>query len=161
PYFSSKFSLRQRPRVQWLAVMATMVLLFAMHLPAMFDLGRAGLYPWQIAVESSRTPPGVPVKALTLIRDEGLAGNMVTDYAWGQYVLWHAFPKIRVAFDGRYRTIYPEKLEQEFLAFIKADTTDSNRFQILDDYPTDIVLLPSAAPASRQMMDRTGWVRIL
>lgn len=161
PRIAAFFASRRNTKLQWAAVGATLVALLAIHLPGTVDFCRAGVFPWQIAVESSRTPPGIPLKAITLLQDEGVEGNMVTDYAWGQYVLWHSFPKTRVAYDGRYRTVYPEKLEQQFMAFIKADAADAGRFALLDEFPTEIVLLPSQAPASQQLVERKDWVRIL
>ena len=99
------------------AVVAVAAVLVGLQIQNTLAMWQSGIRPWEIAVESSRDLPGVPVKAISVMRQEGLAGNLLTDYGWGQYVLWHLFPESRVAFDGRYRTVYPLPLELDFVAF--------------------------------------------
>lgn len=121
---------------------------------------RHGLTPWRIGVESLRQTPGVPLRALTVLEREQLDGNLITDYAWAQYVMWHRFPQNPVAFDGRYRTVYPHEVELDFLAFLRADSRDPRTDRMLDAYPSEIVLLPAAAPACERLARRGDWAEI-
>lgn len=121
---------------------------------------RTGLRPWRIGVESWRQAPGVPLRALTVLEREQFDGNLITDYAWAQYVIWHRFPENPVAFDGRYRTVYPADIELDFLAFLRADPADPRADRLLDAYPSEIVLLPSGAPAAERLATRTDWAEV-
>lgn len=121
---------------------------------------RHHLRPWEIGVESWRQTPGVPLRALTVVQRERLDGNLITDYAWAQYVIWHRHPENLVAFDGRYRTIYPADVERDFLAWIKADDSDPQVDRLLDAYPSQIVLMPREAPACRRLARRSDWIEL-
>ena len=37
-----------------------------------------------------------PVRAVDFMKTQGLKGNVLADYAWGQYVIWHAAPDSKV-----------------------------------------------------------------
>jgi hypothetical protein len=53
-------------------------------------------------------PELFPVDAVRFIKRNRLAGNLVVQSDWGEYAIWHLYPKCRVSFDGRYTTAYPE-----------------------------------------------------
>ena len=116
--------------------------------------------PWEIGVECHRDSPGVPARAISVLEASGLEGNLVTSYGWGQYVLWHLHPQTKVAFDGRYRTVYPPALEDEFLSFQRLDAAGPARTPILDDYPTQIALLPATCGAANYLHSREDWTRV-
>jgi hypothetical protein len=42
-----------------------------------------------------------PVKAVALLKQSNVAGNMAVHFDWGEYVLWHLGPQIKVSIDGR------------------------------------------------------------
>jgi hypothetical protein len=84
----------------------------------------------------------------------------VTDYGWGQFVLWHLHPGTRVAFDGRYRTVFPPALERQFLEFQTAQSGIDSRTPILDDYATDLALVPTDSNVERYLASRTDWVSV-
>jgi hypothetical protein len=44
-----------------------------------------------------------PVRAVTLLKQSGVTGNMVVDFNWGTYVLARLGPGIKVSIDGRRR----------------------------------------------------------
>jgi hypothetical protein len=134
--------------------------LAALHFHHAGPIYSSGLAPWQIAVEVTRDVPGIPLGAMEFCKRERIEGNLVTDYAWGQYVLWCLYPECRVAFDGRYRTIYPMDLEREFLAFSAAGEVSSAATVILDRYPTEIVLVPATRGPSRLMTVLPDWALV-
>jgi hypothetical protein len=112
-------------------------------------------------VETKSDVPGIPLRAVSLMKQIGLHGNLVTDYGWAQYVLWQLHPSTKVAFDGRYRTVYPARLEREFVAFYRTSHEKPNRTPILDDYETEIALLPTGRGPCEYLDSRSDWVCIL
>jgi len=50
-----------------------------------------------------------PVSAIAFMRAQGLTGNTVTFFDWGQEVLWE-LPHNPVSFDGRLDTVYPSAI---------------------------------------------------
>jgi hypothetical protein len=139
------------------AVAAGLLFIQATHFHAMWQYG---MKPWQIAAETHRDVPGVPVKAIQMIEEEGLYGNLVTDYGWGQYVMWHLFPRTHVAFDGRYRTVYPADVEAEFMQFERLTGDSEGPTPIIDKYPTEVALLPNRPGPINYLMKRPDWVHL-
>lgn len=157
---SRHFEGEHRYGLRLAAAISVAALLVGLQIQNTVSMWQHGILPWQIAVESSRDLPGVPVKAITVMRQEGLSGNLLTDYGWGQYVLWHLFPENRVAFDGRYRTVYPLQQELDFVAFQRAGIDRPTTTPILDDYPTEIALLPSNRGPRDYLDTRSDWIQI-
>jgi hypothetical protein len=61
------------------------------------------------------SPDLYPVNAVSFIDRNGLRGNLVLPFDWGEYAIWHLYPRCRVNVDGRYTTAYPDGvLEQAF-----------------------------------------------
>lgn len=147
-------------RRRWLATATVVVAMLAVREHDCWWMAQYGIRPWDVATEVHRDVPGVPAKAVSLLLDEGITGNLVTDYGWGQYVLWHLHPASRVAFDGRYRTVYPADLEREFLAFQRAAVQRPQRTALLDDYDTEIVLLPAHRGPCAYVDSRPEWVQV-
>ncbi|QDT89693.1 hypothetical protein [Gimesia algae] len=116
-----------------------------------------GVPPWQIGVETVSRAPGMPVAAMEVLKNERLTGNILTDYGWAQYVIWQTFPESRVAFDGRYRTVYSAQLEEEFMAFQKLNQNSSTSTPLLDQYPTEIILLPKSQQTNGYLKNRHDW----
>jgi hypothetical protein len=48
-----------------------------------------------------------PGDAVDFMNSHRLAGNVLADYAWGQYVIWHSDPGTKVFIDSRYDLGYP------------------------------------------------------
>jgi hypothetical protein len=140
--------------------LAVPAVLVCLQIQNTWTMWQNGIRPWEIAVESSRDLPGVPVKAISVMQQEGLSGNLLTDYGWGQYVLWHLFPHSRVAFDGRYRTVYPLSLELDFVAFQRAGIDRPSATPLLDAHPTEIALLPSQRGPRDYLDARPDWIQI-
>ena len=46
-----------------------------------------------------------------------LHGNMLSNFADGEYLIWH-LPASRVFIDGRYDTVYPQQVVNQYLEFI-------------------------------------------
>jgi hypothetical protein len=54
-----------------------------------------------------------PVAPVRWLADRGVTGEMVTFFDWGEYVIWHLAPGVRVSMDGRRETVYPDEIYQE------------------------------------------------
>jgi len=49
---------------------------------------------------------GFPVRAVALLKDSGVEGNLAIFFDWGEYAIWHLSPRIKVSVDGRRETVY-------------------------------------------------------
>ena len=96
-----------------------------------------------------------PRKAVEFLKSKDLSGNLLTQFSWGQYAIWHLHPRFKVAYDGRFRTVYPLKIENDYLALAYGTVGWKN---MLEEYPTDIVLWPQKHPVTRLI--REEWHEI-
>ena len=58
-----------------------------------------------------------PVGAISYMKEHRLSGNILADFQWGEYVIWHMPPASKVFIDGRYDTVYPPKVIDDYMAF--------------------------------------------
>lgn len=58
-----------------------------------------------------------------------LSGRMVTSFNWGEYVIWHFGPKLRVSLDGRRETVYSEPVLAEQRKIAEGDPAALMRLQ--------------------------------
>jgi hypothetical protein len=63
-------------------------------------------------------PWDVPVAPVQWLAKAQVTGNMVTFFDWGEYVIWHLAPGIKVSMDGRRETIYPRTVYDEDQQFL-------------------------------------------
>ena len=157
PHLIAAWSSPDRRGLRWGGVAIVLAVLVGLQIRGAAPFRRAGLTAWDIAVEGESHVPGMPLRAVEAIRHAGLSGNLVTDYGWGQFVIWHLHPESHVAFDGRYRTVYQSDLEREFLALQTATLADAPTTPIIDDYPTQLALLPVDSLPDRYLSDRPDW----
>lgn len=98
-----------------------------------------------------------PARAVGLLRDSGVSGNLAIHFDWGEYAIWHLAPGIRVSMDGRRETVYSEEIYQANIQFIFG-VGDWDR--LLDEHPTDLVLVPRELPVYNLMLLEPGWSSI-
>ena len=134
-------------------------ILVVLQIRGTVDLWKNGLAPWDVGVESRSPVPGMPVRAVKLLNRLELSGNLLTDYGWAQFIFWQA-PQFKLAFDGRYRTVYSSQLEAEFLSFQRTGRVQPQQTPMLDKYPTEIVLLPIASGAANYLSQRPDFVEL-
>jgi hypothetical protein len=108
---------------------------------------------WRLAVPAEDYPVG----AVELLRLNRLHGNLATPFQWGQYVLWKLGPDVRISFDGRYETVYPDDVARVNFDFLYG-VGDWRR--LLRDYPTEMVLVSKAFPGAQLMAREPGWVAV-
>lgn len=156
PHFTSMLCGSAGRALKSLATTAALGLVMVLQVVASSELWKRGIPPWEIAVEARSPVPGMPVRAVTFLKSLKISGNLLTDYGWAQFIFWHA-PEFKIAFDGRYRTVYSSELEQEFLSFLRVKHEQPAQTPFLDKYPTEIVLLPIQASPIGYLRQRADW----
>jgi hypothetical protein len=99
-----------------------------------------------------------PVEAVRMVATSGVRTNMATEFAWGEYVLWHLGPGVKVSTDGRRETVYPDAAYAETLQFMYGyDKWDA----VLDHPGVDLALVPTKTwPTFNLMRLKAGWTLI-
>jgi len=89
------------------------------------------------------------------MRSAGIRGHLATFFDWGEYIIWHLSPAVRVSIDGRRETVYSPEAYERSLRFLSGiGEWDS----ILDDPRTDMALIGRNHPTSKLMPLKSGWV---
>lgn len=97
---------------------------------------------------------GNPADAVNFMKSHRLTGNVLTDYAWGQYVIWHGAPGTKVFIDSRYDLAYPPAVVQDYLELANNMAGGSHT---LAAYPHDFVLLERDSPAVKLINSQRDW----
>jgi hypothetical protein len=108
-----------------------------------------GLFSRRLALDRA-----YPAAALAFMKAHGWHGNVLGEFGWGEYLIWHAAPDDKVFIDGRYDTVYPFKVIGEYLQFY---FDQPGGWAVLDSYPHDFVLIRPDAPSRRLMERRRDW----
>ncbi len=95
-----------------------------------------------------------PVDAVNFMNSHRLTGNVLADYAWGQYVIWHGAPGTKVFIDSRYDLAYPPAVVQDYLEFANNMAGGSH---MLAAYPHDFVLAVRDSPSAKLMASEHDW----
>lgn len=98
-----------------------------------------------------------PVKAVHYIRKNQLSGKLLTEFGWGEYLIWSLYPHCRVGLDGRYETVYPEKVTKQYFDFM---SLQNNYRQFLNKYPPDMILLRTGSPVFKLLKDDHQWLKV-
>jgi hypothetical protein len=98
-----------------------------------------------------------PVGAVAYIKTHLLAGKLLTDFDWGEFLLWELYPQCQVAIDGRYETVYPENVVRSYMDFRYARPGWQN---FLAQYPPDLILLPRNAKIFDLIQASPDWQQI-
>ncbi|MGA7869946.1 MAG: hypothetical protein WCA22_03515 [Candidatus Binatus sp.] len=97
---------------------------------------------------------GNPADAVNFMNSHGLAGNVIADYAWGGFVIWHGGPGTKVFIDSRYDLGYPPSVISDFL---ELDRGEAGAAHTLAAYPTDFVLTRPNRPEAKVMDSQPDW----
>jgi hypothetical protein len=111
---------------------------------------QGGLFSGQLALDRS-----YPAGALAFMREHHLHGNVLSEWEWGGYLIWHGAPADKVFVDGRSDSVHPIYVIRDFLLF-RFGLSGGGR--VLDSYPNDFVLISTDDKPARRLMDRrTDW----
>jgi hypothetical protein len=111
--------------------------------------GTSGLFSNRI-----RAATDYPGGAVAFMQSHDLRGNLLNDFSWGEYLIWHMAPRSRVFIDGRFDLVYPPRIVNEYLDFFNARPEAA---RVLTAYPHDFVLMRQDAPACGFMVRRVDW----
>jgi hypothetical protein len=85
-------------------------------------IGTIGMQSYVLAMRLTRFPvprERFPVDAVQFMTDQGLGGKLVVCFNWAQYAIAALAPDVRVAFDGRFRTCYPQEVVDMHFDFLQ------------------------------------------
>jgi len=105
---------------------------------------------------SPRLADGIryPAGAVAFMETHNLSGNLLCDFNWGEYLIFHVAPRSKVFIDSRYDLVYPSKVIRDYVQFYFG-LAGANR--VIDSYPHDLVLIPPNSSAWRVMLARRDW----
>jgi hypothetical protein len=88
------------------------------------------------------------------MQEHNLHGNVLGDFGWGEYLIWHMAPQSRVFVDGRYDTVFTSQIIRDYVLFY-FDLPGAAH--VLAAYPHDFVMIPLGSAAYGLMVRSTGW----
>lgn len=130
----SSFALSSAPRVLIgvaLVALATMQIAFT------------GLRWQRDGLQIVSDPADYPVAAVRAMRRAEVHANVAVPLDWGEYVLWHLTPQVKVSLDGRFATLFPEQVVEDNFNFFSGAP---GWRRLLEQYPTDAALVPVGSP---------------
>ena len=99
-----------------------------------------------------------PARLVELLKQSEVAGNMAVPFDWGEYVIWHLGPRMKVSNDGRRETLYSDLSYQQSRDF-EHGTGVWNA--LLKNAPaTDFVLAPLGSPTVNLLSLSQGWLAL-
>jgi len=96
-----------------------------------------------------------PTGSLEYMRRNGLSGNLLTEFGWGEYLIWNLAPEMKVALDGRYETVYQDRVANEYFDYMNGKEND-----FLDAYTHDFVLLKPDSPPVASLRKNPKWTDV-
>ncbi len=80
----------------------------------------------------------MPTGALAFIQEHNIHGNILPQFEWGAYLIWHMGDKVKVFIDARDDLVYPQPLEVRYAIFFYGMDGAAT---LLDAYPHDYILM--------------------
>jgi len=93
-----------------------------------------------------------PTGALEYIKRNYSSGNILTEFVWGEYLIWNLGPHMKVGLDGRYETVYQDHVANEYFDYISGK---KNGF--LDSYAHDLLLFTPESPPVASLRRSPDW----
>jgi len=101
-------------------------------------------------------PPMPEREAAEFVQRAGLQGRVLVWFDWGEYVIWHFSPRLRVSIDGRRETVYSDELIASHMAFYLGD---SSAIDLPTRIAADYIWVPKWIPVVAKLRDN-GWVPV-
>ncbi len=95
-----------------------------------------------------------PTGAIKWIKENNSHGNILSHFDWGEFLIWSLYPSCRIAMDGRYETVYSEKVCREYFDFLVGR---DNWKIFLQKYPHDMVLIKRNTRTHLLMLNEPSW----
>ena len=110
---------------------------------------RSGLLSKSLAVVEAK-----PAGALAFMQRHDLHGNVLCEFGWADYLIFHDAARSRIFMESIFEAYYPRQLQSDFAAVYYAQPAAA---RVLDAYPNDFVLMPNGSSAYTLMMAQAGW----
>lgn len=94
-----------------------------------------------------------PVSAVKIMKENGMAGNVMNEYDWGGYIHWE-IPQIKIFVDGRSDTVYPKSTTDEWTLFINGREGWS---KVPDRYGADVILIRTQQEVNKALQGSGRW----
>jgi hypothetical protein len=124
----------------------------ALVLAALVLAAETGLFSRTLGLTES-----YPAGALAFMDARGLSGNMLCEYSWNDYVIFHEWAHDKVFLDSRFEMIYPAQVIDDYLAFTFGR---AGADRALTRYPNEYVLIDPRTIAAAAMARAPGWTLI-
>ncbi len=128
------------------------VVLGAMLAIAAWQLWQVGSVYRGLYCQIFVSPQVFPVDAVRFISRNHLDGNLLLPFDWGEYAIWHLYPRCRVNVDGRYTTAYPDAVLDQANRFLVGGAGWERSLQ-----GASIALIDRRQPVVPLMFARTDW----
>ncbi len=96
----------------------------------------------------------IPAGALAFMEQHELRGNLLSQFEWGSYVLWHDRGAFKVYIDPRGELVYTDKQERDYAIFYYGkDGAD----RLLDAFPHDFILIGTHTKGCDVVRNDARW----
>ncbi len=149
---SPKFALTA---VSWHALTVALAILFGYQVAMGAAVYRSSRM--QVIVD----PRVYPVRAVRFMNENKIHGNLVVPFDWGEYALWHLYPRSLVSMDGRFDTSYPAGVIEDHF---QAQAGPGAWMDLLAKYPGATVSMAPRLPGWKELIlsraPVSGWVLV-
>ena len=116
----------------------------------------AAILAWNAGLFSSKLRDAIwpPSGAIAFMNAHGLRGNILNEFTWGEYLIWHVGPQSRIFIDGRFDLVYPLSVIRDYTNFMFAAPEAA---RVLASYPHDFVLVEPESGGFRVMAAQADW----
>jgi hypothetical protein len=108
------------------------------------------------AVSYDFDPKTKPVAAVRFLEQANLPGNMFNNDEFGDYVIYAAWPRYKIFFDGRSDMYGTDRLKE----YIKVTNFEDGWEKVLEKYRIEWIFFNTDSRFSRFLRERKGWVMI-
>jgi hypothetical protein len=136
------------PPAQWVVIAGLTAL-------AAVQLVFTGLRFQRDALQIVFDPADYPTAAVAALRQAGARANLAVPLDWGEYVLWFLAPQTKVSVDGRFATLFSERVVEDNFDFFSGAP---GWRRLVDQYPTDAALVPVGSRCPIGQLP--GWQRV-
>jgi hypothetical protein len=95
-----------------------------------------------------------PAGALAFMQEHGIHGNVLSEFGWADYLLFHDAARTKIFIESIFEAYYPRQVQSDFAAVYYAEPGAA---RVLDAYPNDFVLMPTGSAAYSLMMAQADW----
>ncbi len=93
-----------------------------------------------------------PKRASEYIKRNYSTGDILTEFDWGEYLIWNLGPQMKIGLDGRYETVYRNQVANEYFDYMKG-----RRNGFLDTYAHDLALFRPGSPPVPSLRRSRDW----